>query len=81
MNGLPSLHLSAYPLVNFILVKNMKKPNVIIIRDNLSKIYFMVLSGSQALLHLNNTPVGNPASLSVEMETGAATMENILEFP
>ena len=37
----------------------MKKPDVIIIiRDNLSKIYFMVLSDSQALLHLNNTPVG-----------------------
>ena len=57
----------------------MKKPNVIIIIwDNL---YFMVLSGSQALSHLNNTPVGNSPSLLVEMETGAATMENILDFP
>lgn len=68
MNGLPSLHLPAYPLVNFILAKNMKKPNVIIIiGDNLLKIYCMVLSGSQVLLHLNNIPVGNPPSLLVEM--------------
>lgn len=48
MNGLPSLHLFSYPLVNMILIKNTRKANVtVIIRPDLSKINFWASYGAE----------------------------------